>query len=289
MSHNYYCQTIHPKKNILRRSPNHFPLLRIEYVWGMNSSSKKSIVPFFIFLVGMLLGCSNSNPSIDVVNEKTYSTIKNFETLHISKDVVEELSALNMGSITIGEIRWKKKNLNVKVFSNGDKILKITSHDEWEKAAKSKTPAYCSMNFDEKNDSVFGKLYNWFAVNDERGLASKEWHVASKEEWGKLIVIAGGIAKAGSVLKKKGDDLWLNQSPTEAISLDLYLLPGGYQYDKGHFGHIGKYGYWWTSTKFDKENSWFVKVGDSSPEVLFDRGLNGYGVSVRCVKNTESQ
>ena len=79
-----------------------------------------------------------------------------------------------------------RDNLNVEVFSNGDTILEAQSQEEWNLAGANKTPAWCSYNSDSKNDTIYGKLYNWYAVNDSRKLAPKGWHVPSENETMKL-------------------------------------------------------------------------------------------------------
>jgi len=92
---------------------------------------------------------------------------------------------------------WTLRNLDVAKFSNGVLIVQAKTDDEWAKAAADKTPAWCFYKNDPANGKKYGRIYNWYAVNDARGLAPKGWHVASDEEWSKLIESLGGISEAG--------------------------------------------------------------------------------------------
>jgi uncharacterized protein (TIGR02145 family) len=84
--------------------------------------------------------------------------------------------------IKIGTQTWAKKNLNVSTFKNGEVIPEAKTIEEWVKAGDDKKPAWCYYNNDPANDSIYGKLYNWYAVNDIRGLAPKGWHIPRDAE-----------------------------------------------------------------------------------------------------------
>jgi uncharacterized protein (TIGR02145 family) len=92
--------------------------------------------------------------------------------------------------------QWMSKNLSVTTFKNGDKLLHAKTSKEWEQAFDQKIPAYCIYANDEENMAGNGLLYNFYAVNDERGLAPEGWHIASDSEWTKLINEFGGKSKA---------------------------------------------------------------------------------------------
>jgi uncharacterized protein (TIGR02145 family) len=86
-------------------------------------------------------------------------------------------------SVKIGDQEWMPINLDVDRFRNGDLIPHVESDEEWEKAGENEQAAWCYYDNDPENGKKYGKLYNWFAVNDPRGLAPEGWHVPSKEEW----------------------------------------------------------------------------------------------------------
>jgi uncharacterized protein (TIGR02145 family) len=93
----------------------------------------------------------------------------------------------SISSKKIGDQEWMVVNLNVSNFRNGDPIPEAKTTEQWINACKNGKPAWCYFNNDPANASKFGKLYNWYAINDARGLAPKGWHIPNKEEWQYLI------------------------------------------------------------------------------------------------------
>ena len=76
---------------------------------------------------------------------------------------------LNAQEVKIGEQNWMTSNLNVSKFQNGDPIFEAKTKAQWQKAHEDKKPAWCYFENDDLNGEKYGKLYNWFAVNDLRG------------------------------------------------------------------------------------------------------------------------
>ena len=99
---------------------------------------------------------------------------------------------MNAQTVKIGKQIWMTNNLDVVTFRNGDTIPQLKTEEEWEKASKLELPAWCYYNYDPVNGTKYGKLYNWFAVNDSRGLAPKGYHVPTESEWAKMIDFLGG-------------------------------------------------------------------------------------------------
>jgi len=106
-------------------------------------------------------------------------------------------------SVKIGTQVWMTKNLDVSVFRNGDTIPEAKTNIEWIKAGDNQQPAWCYYDNDPANGAKYGKLYNWYAVNDSRGLAPTGWHVPSDAEWTQLKDFLGGIEVAGTKMKSK--------------------------------------------------------------------------------------
>jgi uncharacterized protein (TIGR02145 family) len=102
-------------------------------------------------------------------------------------------------TVTIGTQVWMTKNLDVSTFRNGDPIPEAKTDEEWKKAGENKQPAWCYYDNDPANGAKYGKLYNWYAVNDSRGLAPVGYHIPSDAEWTKLEVFLG--ADAGNKMK----------------------------------------------------------------------------------------
>ena len=136
------------------------------------------------------------------------------------------LTSSTAQSVNIGSQIWSSKNLDVITFRNGDPIPYAESNQDWSNACRNGQPAWCYLNNDKTNNEKFGKLYNWFAVNDPRGLAPQGWHVPSIDEWNTLTKSTGGYNFAAKALKsstgwesyKTGGDYFKTCSNCEAWS-----------------------------------------------------------------------
>ena len=122
-------------------------------------------------------------------------------------------------SVTIGTQTWTTKNLDVATFRNGDAIPQAKTFKEWKDAGNNKQPAWCYYDDDAKNGTKYGKLYNWYAVNDARGLAPAGWHIPTDEEWTVLSTFLGGGDVAGKKMK---------MPPVFGPNLISYVDQGGY-------------------------------------------------------------
>lgn len=106
----------------------------------------------------------------------------------IDTDSLNELIQLNVDHAQlIGNQIWKIENLNVDKFQNGDYIPEAKSFEEWADLCASKQPAFCYYQFDPSYGQDNGKLYNWYAVNDKRGLAPNGWKIPSSQECKELL------------------------------------------------------------------------------------------------------
>ena len=94
--------------------------------------------------------------------------------------------------VRIGNQVWMSENLNVDQFRNGDVIPQIISDEEWAYAGANQQPVCCYYENKRSHGKTYGRLYNWYAVNDPRGLAPQGWHVPDEMEWERLIVSFGG-------------------------------------------------------------------------------------------------
>jgi uncharacterized protein (TIGR02145 family) len=110
--------------------------------------------------------------------------------------------------VKIGTQVWMAENLNVFYFKNGDAIPVVKTNDEWEIASKKKQPACCFYENQVENGNTYGVLYNWYAVNDPRGLAPIGYHIPSDAEWAKLNAFLGGKNKVAK--KMKSTNGWPN-------------------------------------------------------------------------------
>lgn len=188
-------------------------------------------------------------------------------------------------TVKINQQTWLGQNLIVSHFRNGDPIPQVSTDEEWEKAGNDQKPAWCYYENSNDQGKVYGKLYNWYAVNDKRGLAPKGYHIPTDEEWKNMSSYLGGGEKAGGKLKEKGMTHWKIPNAAATNSSGWNGLPGGLNYSFGTFVGMGSTGYWWTSIENGDvtANVYSLSFENST---LFDLFLNkGVGLSVRCIKD----
>jgi uncharacterized protein (TIGR02145 family) len=187
------------------------------------------------------------------------------------------------GDVKIGTQIWTSKNLDVSTFRNGEAIPEVKSKEEWAKAYKNKTAAFWYYDYDSKNGKVYGKLYNWYAVNDPRGLAPKGYHIPSDAEWYILTDFLGGRDIAGKKMKSK--DGWSNGGNGDNSS-GFNGLPGGYCSRNGYFYDITEYGDFWSSSEsYTKNFAWNRYLFNNSTKVNRNDYYKYYGLSVRCLRD----
>jgi uncharacterized protein (TIGR02145 family) len=184
--------------------------------------------------------------------------------------------------MVIGSQTWTTKNLDVATFRNGDVIPEAKTNEEWEAVGKNKQAAWCYYENNPENGTKYGKLYNWYAVNDTRGLAKAGWHIPTDEELTKLSDYLGGEQSARE--KMKNSSGWKDGNGNN--SSGFTGLPGGCRYDYGSFSFVGYNGNWWSASEADEMGAWYRALYDDLFADL-DRDVNvkGNGFSVRCVKD----
>lgn len=183
-------------------------------------------------------------------------------------------------SIQIGTQTWTSINLNISTFANGDTIPEAKTNEDWTKAGKEKTPAWCYYDNNPANGAEYGKLYNWYAVHDSRGLAPKGWHIPEDAEWIILTDYLGGTDTAGT--KMKTITGW-NKSGDGNNSSKFAALPGGYRYDDGRFEAIGDCATWWSSTEKESDSAWARGLYNYRTSAYRGASTKGYGLYVRCL------
>lgn len=195
--------------------------------------------------------------------------------------VILSYTAFSQSEVKIGNQIWTSKNLDVSTFRNGEPIPQAKNKVEWMNFQINDIPAWCYYEFNEKNGEKYGKLYNWYAVNDSRGIAPQGYHVPSDDEWNILTEFLGGSDIAGKKMKSK--DGW---KPYEGDnSSGFNALPGGYWYDNGNFYKITGYGYFWSSTENHRYGAWIRTLSGEGWRVNRLVEYKDYGLSVRCIKD----
>jgi uncharacterized protein (TIGR02145 family) len=191
-------------------------------------------------------------------------------------------TAVFLPTIVIGTQQWMRENLDVLTYRNGDVIPQVTDATEW---ANLTTGAWCYYNNDPLNGAIYGKLYNWYAVNDSRGLAPQGWHIPSNGEWTTLISLLGGGSVAGGKAKTTGTSRWASPNSGASNESGFGGLPGGWRLFNGSFLNSGNpsagtLGLWWSAspdgcpTLYSYNTTMYT--GNSDRKI---------GQSVRCIRD----
>jgi uncharacterized protein (TIGR02145 family) len=185
----------------------------------------------------------------------TFFKTNNIETSSIiKKEITDE--------VKIGKQIWMSKNLDVTTFSNGETIEEAKDSKAWRKAGKEGRPAWCYYMIKEENGKLYGKIYNWFAVNDPRGLAPKGWRVPSIADWETLVEALGGESVAAPKMKSTYD--WGGNTNGDNSS-GFNGLPGGHQiHADGIFTNLHADAYWWTSTESNDKMACYFNLSHNN-------------------------
>ena len=185
-------------------------------------------------------------------------------------------------TVVIGNQTWMAENLNVSTFRNGDSIPEAKTLEKWKEAEEKKQPAWSYFDNNRTNGDKYGKLYNWYAVNDTRGLPPPGYHIPTDTEWKNLSKFLGGVEIAGKKMKSK---IGWEKNANGNNKSGFTGLPGGHRLTNGSCVEIGEFGYWWNDSK---GGAWISRYPDLflTNQSLYVLDYNkGNGLSVRCIKD----
>lgn len=187
-------------------------------------------------------------------------------------------------TVRLGTQIWMAENLRVSRYCNGDAIPEVSGNSPW---TRSQTGARSNANNtgDQQTIEAYGRLYNWYAANDKRGLAPAGWHIPSVSEWQVLMDYLGGREVAGGHLKAAGTKHWQYPNTSATDSSKFTALPGGNRDGNGgQFRNFGSSAY--ISLIGNEQKTWFAYLNFENGEVIV--GSDDYlsdGFSIRCIKD----
>ncbi|MFM8512620.1 MAG: fibrobacter succinogenes major paralogous domain-containing protein, partial [Bacteroidota bacterium] len=179
-------------------------------------------------------------------NEVGFTTLLGFTC---GTSTVSDVDNNTYKTVQIGTQCWTQSNLKVSKYRNGDNIPTGLNNSQW---GSTTSGAYAIYNNDPVNDGLYGKLYNWYAVNDSRGLCPTGWHVPWDVEWTTLTTFLGGQSVAGGAMKSTATQPtpggWNAPNTGATNSSGFTFLPGGDRNSGGEFGYLGSDGGLWSSS-----------------------------------------
>jgi len=214
--------------------------------------------------------------------------------------VVNQSIFVAQNYVKIGKLYWADHNLNTSTFANGDSLSRAKNSIEWENNFKQGIPAYCSVGYNSANDSIYGKIYNWWAVVDLRGLAAEGFMVPSVQDWMGLkshlnydtnCRCVPTYTRSADKLKSatqwkgdlKGDNLY-----------NMSILPAGYVRNDGRFEGKGMQVSYWTCSPQNAANNigdsystYYIVFKHDKSDFTHDTNFDANGHFVRCAKGQQ--
>ena len=200
-------------------------------------------------------------------------------------------------TIQLGDQLWMAENLKVTHYRNGEEIPTGFNDSGWINLNDTETGAYAVYNDDPVNAETYGNLYNWYAVDDSRGVCPEDFHIPTDEEWMELEMYMGMSYEEAHDSDNRGTDqgsqlagnadLWfsgsLENDPAFGSS-GFTALPGGYRsYGNGYYIFVGEIGWFWSSTAYNNNRAWHRVLSYDNSDVNRSSIFKRSGSSVRCV------
>lgn len=228
---------------------------------------KKILLLFVVVGVLILFGCKKDEADPEPIDV-----------------TVTDIDGNVYGTVMIGTQTWMKENLTVTQYNNGDDIPEIKNDNEW---VNQTAGARCDYANNKDNAAIYGKLYNYYVIKDNRNVCPAGWHVPNDEEWATLVTNLSGIFYAGGSMKEAGMAHWKDPNTAATNLSGFTALPSGYR-DLGFFSNtLGEDCYWWTSTEEEESvsawyrNLYYNQSGGAYPGYASLKN----GFSIRCVKD----
>jgi uncharacterized protein (TIGR02145 family) len=209
---------------------------------------------------------------------------------------VSDVDGNNYNTVQIGNQCWTQSNLKVSKYRNGDNIPTGLNNSAWESTT---VGAYAIYDNNFVNDGLYGKLYNHYAVMDNRGLCPTGWHVPTDGEWNVMVkyldpnadtvcsncwqsYIAGGVLKSTAIQPTPGG--WNSTNAGATNSSGFTAGPGGLRFNGGAFQNVGLDGYWWSSSH-SVSSAWSRDLRYDNVNITRYNNTRYFGFSVRCLRD----
>lgn len=206
------------------------------------------------------------------------------KVLESSGLIVKDADGNTYNTVTIGNQTWMKENLKTTKYINGDPIPNVVDGTEWINLI---TGAYCWYNNDaESYENPYGKLYNCYAIMDNRKICPVGWHIPTLYEWNTLLNYLGGPNVAGGKLKEAGTMHWLSPNTGATNVSGFTALPGGRRLNTdGTFNGTNWIGSHWSATSANNKNYYIIDLFAAQQLVNIPSAPKVFGASVRCLRD----
>jgi uncharacterized protein (TIGR02145 family) len=199
---------------------------------------------------------------------------------HIVFSSVTDIEGNTYRTIKIGKQIWMADNLRTTIFQNGDTLPNLVDSLEWNNSVIS---GYCFQD-----SSIYGFLYNYYAISDSRKIAPLGWRIPNDSDWQTLIDYLGGNIIAGGKLKEVGFQYWNNPNCGADNSSGFSALPNGLRKPDGEYVLKRKSAYFWSITEWIDNQFTAIELSYDIPSVIQPDVYSNYkstGYNVRCIKD----
>ena len=226
----------------------------------MNRDGIKDVLDIFILVDDILDG----NGVCDTITEVCVDIDGNFYS-----------------TVQIGNQLWMSENLKTTRYNNGDEIPTGLTDEEWQNATSGALAVY---DDNESNSDIYGRLYNWYAVVDNRGVCPENFHVPTDEEYTQLTIYLGGSEVAGGKMKEAGLEHWNSPNAGATNESGFSGFPGGFRNMSGNYVYVGSDGYFRSLSEYSSSQAWYHSLHYGNSVVYQDFNMSKQsGLSVRCV------
>lgn len=257
-------------------------------IWDTEYSTNKSAMHRYVEE-----GFYQVNLEVKNTRNLTKNTSKYLIVVQPQTGTVEDIDGNTYITVKIGSQWWMAENLKVTRYRNGDSIPNLKEDSTWANPLLN-TGAYCILNNDSSFKDIYGILYNWYAVNDERDIAPIGWHIPTDDEWKELEMYLGMSkndtdvrgeyrgTNEGSKLKQT-DPRHLYSNATNETGFSA-LLGGARYHAYGSFYNVGYEVSFWSATELLDE-AWYRALHRSCSGIFRSHEYKRSGFSIRCIKD----
>jgi len=267
----------------------------VPYIGDLNDDGNIDVLDVIILVNHILSPATVELEGADINNDGQVNILDVVQLVNIilgiTENTVSDIDGNIYEIIQIGDQLWMAENLKVTHFNNGDEIPTGYSASEWDTIHDD---AYAVYDDDPANAEIYGNLYNYYAVDDSRGICPPNYHIPTDDEWYVLLeylggdsgenwIIAGGKMKDVGTIED-GDGMWYAPNEGANNESDFTVIPAGFRLNDGQYYENGYYGIFWSSTAEYYTNAFFMWYLLHDESRLY-RGLfdSQTGLSVRCL------
>lgn len=184
-------------------------------------------------------------------------------------------------TVRIGKQNWMVENLRVTKFRNGDQIFNAKGYKE---RSNHINETYSNYDDNENNSNKYGRLYNWYVVNDSRNICPSGWHIPNDAEWTTLTTYLGGESLAGGKMKHTDSTIWISPNTGATNESGFSGIPAGVNRNNS-YSFKGSCGYWWSFSEFGSEYAWGRYLFNHNTKISRNYYDKKYGLSIRCLSD----